>query len=519
MILKNGKITTMNSKKPKAQAVAILENKIIAVGTDKQVVRLAGKKTKTIDLHGKTVAPGFTDTHVHMLGFGSSLTSLNLRDATSIEEMKQKLLEQVKKTPEGKWILGGRWDQEKFKEKRYPTRFDLDKVSPKNPVLLRRVCGHICIVNTKALEIAGLTKNTKPPKGGKNDIDSETGELTGILCENAMELVENKIPKPDEEQLERICLLACQKAVEAGLTTVHWIIQSPDEIHCIQKLRAKKSLPIRVYFLVPAEFMKHLTKLGLQTGFGDNMAKIGSIKLLTDGSLGARTASLVEPYNDEPKSKGMTLYTQEELNKIATEAHMSSLQLAIHAIGDKAVDMTLTAIENALAKTPKKDLRHRIEHASVLNEKLIERIKKLNLIASVQPHFTISDFWTINRLGTKRARWAYPFRTLMLRGIVATGSSDCPVEPINPLLGIYAAVTRKENQKEKITLNEALRMYTLNSAYASFEEDIKGSIEVGKLADLVVLSHDPEKVTPEKIKDIEVEMTIIDGKIVYTKMA
>lgn len=523
MIIINGNIITMNPKKPKAQAVAIMEGKIAAVGTNSQIQKLADKTTKIIDLKGKTVVPGLIDTHVHVLGFGASLTirerALNLRGVTSIKEMQQKLLEQVKKTPEEKWIQGGGWDQEKFKEKRYPTRFDLDKVAPKNPVFLQRTCKNVCVVNTKALQVAGITEKTKPPRGGRIDIDPKTGELTGILHTTAMDLIEKAIPKPNEERLEQMCLLACQKAAEAGLTAVHWIIESPAEIGIIQKLRANKKLPIRVYIVIPVEFMKHLTELGLQTGFGDNMIKIGSIKVLTDGSLGAHTAALTEPYSDEPKTKGMTLYAQEKLNRLVAEAHEADLQLAVHAIGDKAVDMTLTAMEKATAKNPRKNLRHRIEHASVLNEKLIDRMEKLNLIASVQPHFIISDFWVADRLGLKRTRWAYAFKTLMHKGVLATGSSDCPVEPISPLLGIYAAVAREKNQEERITVNEALSMYTINAAFASFEENVKGSIEVGKLADLTVLSHDPEKTAPEEIKNIEVEMTVVDGKIVYTKAA
>jgi len=519
MILTNGNITTMNQKKPKAQAIAILKNKIIAVGTNTQIKKLTSETTKIIDLKGRNVVPGFIDAHVHMLDFGTSLTGLNLRGVTSIEEMQQKLQEKVKKTPQGKWILGDGWDQERFQEKLYPTRFDLDKVAPKNPVFLYRTCRNMCVVNTKALHNANITKETKPPKGGKIDIDLKTGELTGILHTTAMDLIEKAIPEPNEEELEQRCLLACQKTVEAGLTTVHWIIESPTEIRIMQKLIANKKLPIRVYIMIPVEFMEYLTELGLQTGFGDNMTRIGSIKILTDGSLGARTAALAEPYNDEPKAKGMTLYTQEELNRLVRKAHDANLQLAIHAIGDQAVDMTLTAIEKALAKSPRKNLRHRIEHASVLNKKQIDRMKKLNLIASIQPHFIISDFWVIDRLGPKRARWVYPFKTLMRKGILATGSSDCPVEPISPILGIYAAVARKENQEERITVNEALRMYTINAAFASFEENIKGSIEMGKLADLTVLSHNPETVPAEEIKNIKVEMTIVDGKIVYAKAA
>jgi predicted amidohydrolase YtcJ len=519
VILTSGNIITMNPKKTKAQAIAIQRDKIIAIGTDNQIKKLADKTTKIINLKGKTVVPGFTDTHVHMLGFGASLTNLNLRNVTSINELQQKLREQIKGTPNEKWILGGRWDQEKFKEKRYPTRFDLDKVAPKSPVFLRRVCGHTCVVNTKALQIAGITKETKVPKGGKIDVDPKTGELTGILRENAMDLIEKAIPEPSEEELEQTCLFACQKAAEAGLTTVHWIIGSPAEVRILQKLRVNKKLPIRIYLLIPVEFMEHLIELGLQTGFGDSMIKIGGIKILTDGSLGARTAALAEPYSDEPSTKGMMLYTQEELYRLIAKAHEANLQLALHAIGDKAVDMTLTILERVLKKSPRKSLRHRIEHASILNEKLIDQMKRLNLIASVQPHFIISDFWTIDRVGPKRARWTYPFKTLIHKGILITGSSDCPVEPINPILGIYAAVARESNEEERVTVNEALSMYTINAAFSSFEENIKGSIEVGKLADLTILSHDPETIAPERIKDIKVEVTIVDGKIVHARAA
>lgn len=519
MILTNGNIITMSLKKPKAQAIAILKDRIIAVGTNNQIKKLTGKITEVVDLRGKTVVPGFTDTHVHMRGFGASLTRLDLRDTASIEEIQQKLQEQAKKTQKEKWILGGGWDQEKFKEKRYPTRFDLDKVAPKNPVFLRRVCGHICAVNTKALQIANINEKTKFPQGGEIDIDPKTGELTGILRENTMQLIEKEIPKLNEEELEQACLFACQKAVEAGLTTVHWIIDSPNEIRIIQKLRANKKLPIRIYIIIPVEFMEHIIELGLQTGFGDDMVKIGGIKILTDGSLGARTAALTKPYGDEPKTKGMTLYTQEELDRLVRKAHGANLQLAVHAIGDKAVDMTLIALETALAKHPRKNLRHRIEHASVLNKKLVSRMKKLDIIASMQPHFIASDFWVTNRLGPKRARWVYAFKTLIHKGVLTTGGSDCPVEPISPLLGIYAAVARDKNKEERITVDEALHMYTINAAFASFEEKVKGSIEVDKLADFTVLSHDPKKIAPEEIKNIKVEMTIVDGKIVYAKAA
>jgi len=245
------------------------------------------------------------------------------------------------------------------------------------------------------------------------------------------------------------------------------------------------------------------------------MLKIGGVKILLDGSLGARTAALYEPYNDAPETSGMLTYSQKELEKLFLKAHSAGLQLAVHAIGDKAVDMALQTFEKVLQKNPKADHRHRIEHASVLNIELIKKMKRLGVIASVQPHFLVSDFWVEQRLGKARARWVYPFKTLLKEGVVVCAGSDCPVEPISPLLGVWAAVAKQPNSEENLTVEEALKLYTINAAYASFEEDLKGTIEEGKLADMVVLSDDPFKVKPEKIREIKVLMTVVGGKIVY----
>ena len=516
LVLKNANVLTMNSLKPCAEAIAIKDEKIVAVGTNKQIEPWIGKQTKVMNLDGKTVVPGFIDAHVHMRGFGRFLTWVNLRDINSIREMQKLLREQVQKTPKGKWILGRGWDQERFREKHYPTRWDLDEVAPNNPVIFTRVCGHICVVNSKALELAGITRDTAAPSSGQIDKDPETGEPTGILREDGKDLVWNIVPEPNEEDLTEMCALACQKAVEAGLTSVHWFCHSPSEIRILQKLRKEGKLSIRVYLVIPVEFLDCLTNAGLVTGFGGHILKIGGIKIFADGSLGARTAALKHPYNDEPSTKGMMLYSQRRLNKLVLKAHQTGFQLAIHAIGDRAIDMTLKALKKALEEAPREDHRHRVEHVSVLNQSLIQRMKKLGVIASVQPHFVVSDFWVEKRLGKARARWTYPFKTLIEKGVLVVGGSDCPAEPISPLLGIHAAVNRQISPQEKITVEEALRIYTANAAYASFEEKIKGSIEAGKLADLVVLSDDLRKIEPNKIEDAQVEMTIVGGKIVYT---
>jgi len=517
LILLNGNILTMDRGRPRAQAVAVSNGRILKVGSNDEVGALAGEGTRIIDLGGRAVLPGLIDTHVHVLEFGRSLGWVDLRGVDSIEALKERLEERAREVPEGSWILGRGWDQERFVEGRYPTRWDLDEAAPKNPTLLFRVCGHVCVVNSLALKLAGITPHTTPPGGGAIELDPETGEPNGILREGAVDLVLRVVPEPDEQTLLKACEDACRRAVREGLTGLHWIVQSPAEIRAIQRLRRLGRLPLRVYVLVPAKYMDRLAELGLSTGFGDEWVRLGAIKVFVDGSLGARTAALREPYADDPSNRGVMRHSQEELDSIVLKAHKLGFQLAIHAIGDRAVEAALNSIEKALKECPAADHRHRIEHASVLDEHLIARMRSLRVVASVQPHFVVSDFWVPSRLGPQRARWTYPFKTLLRSGVVVAGGSDCPVEPISPLLGIYAAVARERVPEEGVTIEEAIRMYTVNAAYASFEEGLKGSISEGKLADFVVLSQDITKLPPERIRDVEVEMTIVGGRVVYAK--
>ena len=510
----NAEVITLNSKQPRAEAIAIQNGKMIAVGSNQEIRKHISNKTKVIDAKNRTVVPGFVDCHVHMAGFGRSLQDLDLRNLTSIKEMQLLLQEYAKKNPEKSWILGGRWDQEKFGEKRYPTRRDLDAAVADKPVFLVRVCGHAGVVNSKALQQAGITKETTI-EGGKIDLDEATGEPVGVLHENALKPVWKAIPKPSLKELEEACLLACQRTVESGLTGVHWMVGSADEIRAIQKLHSEEKLLLRVYLGIPAELLDELVNLGLLTGFGNDMVKIGFIKVFVDGSLGARTAALKQPYFDKPETSGMLLYTQKKLNKLVLKAHRAGLQLAVHAIGDRAIETAQKAFEKVLTEHLRENLRHRIEHCSVLNPRLIRRMKRLGLIASVQPHFVVSDFWVVDRVGEDRARWVYPFKTLMHEGLIVSSGSDCPVEPINPLLGIWAAVARKSFVEENLTVEEALRTFTLNAAYASFDENKKGTIEVGKFADLTILSDNFLDVPPDEIRGVTVVMTIVGGRIVY----
>jgi hypothetical protein len=516
LILSNANVITLTPRHGRTQAIAIKDGKIIGVGTNREIQMRVGKKAKIIDCKGKTVLPGFVDCHVHMKDFGLFLQQVDLRNAKSIEEMQRILRQHVEKHPEQRWIIGGRWDQEKLREKRYPTRWDLDSAISNKPALLNRVCGHLAVVNSKALRLAGITKHTKI-RGGEVELDRSTGQPNGVLKDNAIDLVWKIIPRLGKETTKEACVLACKKAVEAGLTGVHWLVSSSEEINILQKMCEGGTLPLRIYLSIPERLLDHVLALGMSSGFGNEMLKMGFIKILSDGSLGAQTAAMKRPYSDNPRRRGMMLYSRRDLRQIVMKAHMHGWQIGVHAIGDRAIENVLDAYEQALKKAPNQNHRHRIEHCSILNQKLIARMRKLGIVASVQPHFVISDFWTVDRVGPERARWAYPFKTLIGKGVVVASGSDCPVELINPLLGVWAAVARKDNVNESLSAEEALKTYTSNAAYASFDEDKKGTIENGKLADLTVLSDDPTKIPPEKIRDISVEMVIVNGKVVYSK--
>jgi predicted amidohydrolase YtcJ len=514
LVLIGGNVLTMNSSQPRAEAIAVEGDKISKVGTNKEILPLIGKETKVIRLNGKTILPGFIDTHIHVVDFGRLLTWLDLADTRSIKEVRNRLAKRVLKTPKGKWIIGRGWDQDRFAEKRLPTRFDLDEAAPENPVIFYHQSGQICVVNSKALELAGLTKQTSAPSGGIIDKNAEAGELTGVLRENATNLVWTVIPEPDESELVEAAGLACEKIVEAGVTSVHWMVLSAVELSIIRKLHAQNRLPMRVYVIIPVNLLDTVVASGFQKQFKDNSLRVGGAVIFADGYLAARTAALFEPYSDGSTNSGKLLCTQEEMNASAAKIVGAGLQLVIHAMGDKAVDAALTTIEAS-----GKGLRGRIEQAAVLNEQLIDRMKKQKVIVSVQPKVINSEFsaWSvINHLGSKRARWLFPLKTLLNEGVRVAGGSDCPMEPLSPLLGIQTAVTREYFPEERVSVEEALRMYTADAAYSSGEESFKGSIEEGKLADLTILSLNPFSAKSDDIGNIAVKMTIVGGKVVYS---
>ncbi len=513
MALINGNVLTMNSVQPSAEAIAVNKDRIAKVGTNKEINALIGKDTKVINLKGKTVVPGLVDSHIHVADFGRVLTWINLKDVNSIEEMQSRLRERTKKITKGRWIIGNGWDENRFIEKRYPNRGDLDEVAPENPVIFYHQCERVCVVNSMALEMTKITKETEAPLDGTIERNVKTDEPTGVLREDATDLVWKKIPEPNEEELIEGAKLAFERIVEAGVTGINWIVTSPSEVSVIHRMTENK-LPLRAHLIVPEKILNQLD--------ASDSRLITGVEISIDGFLAARTAAMHKPYVGDSAAKGNLLYTQEELNALVAKVHKTNFRLVIHAMGDQAIDMALTAIEKALTEAPRESHRHRIEHASVLNKDLIERIKKLGIIVSVQPKCVISEFsvWSaVDRLGPERARWLYPLKTLNEEGIKVIGGSDCPMEPLSPLQAIQAAVTRQFFPEEQITVNEALRMYTINAAYATSEEKIKGSVEEGKLADLTVLSTNPQTTSPKKIGNINVESTIVGGKVVYKKLA
>jgi predicted amidohydrolase YtcJ len=519
IVLVDCNVLTMNPSQPRAEAVAIKKNKIAKVGTNKEIKPLIGNNTKVIKLDGLTVLPGLIDTHLHIADFGRFLTWLDLKNVNSITEIKSMVKESAQKKPKGKWILGQGWDQSSFPEQRTPNRQDLDEAAPDHPVTLYHKSGCMCVVNSKALQLAEITKETQDPEGGKIEHDPETGEPTGVLHENAMSLVWKAIPEPDEEEVFEATAEACRKVVEAGVTSVQWIVSSLAEIKLIQRLRSENRLPLRVYIIYPADVLEQVSGLR-QEGLDDDWLQIGGVKIFSDGSLAERTAALKEPYSDCPTTKGKLLYTKQDFSALVNRLHKADYRMVLHAMGDRAIEMVTETLEQLLKETPKQNHRYRIEQAAVLNKSLIKRLKKLEVNVAVQPCTIISEFtaWSaIERLGKERARWLYPLASLTKEGIRISGGSDCPMEQVSPFLGMQAVVTRQFFPEEQISIDNALRMYTVNAAFVSFDEKIKGSVEEGKLADLTVVSDDPRTVSPNEICDIEVRMTFVDGKIVYQK--
>ena len=468
--------------------------------------------------------------HLHLISLGNTKKILNLVGTTSKEEIIQIVANKISREGEGKWIFGRGWDQNDWPIKEFPTRWDLDSVSPKNPVVLTRIDGHALWVNTVVLKKAGITKETPDPEGGKIIRDPETGEPTGILIDEAMSLVEKVVPSSTYEERKEMAILASQECSSLGLTTVHDAGVNLETIKIYKELINENKLTVRLYVMLrwPGDAVNIYLEKGPEIGYGNNYLTIRSIKMFADGALGSRGAALFEPYSDDPTNTGLITFDPDKAFEIMKKALEKGFQVCVHAIGDRANRLVLDLFEKAFKSVPQvKDHRFRIEHAQVLTKEDIPRFAKLRVIPSMQPTHATSDmYWAEDRLGPERVKWAYAWKSLLNTGAKIAGGSDAPVESANPLWGIYAACTRQDHKgwpeggwhpEQKVSRYEALKMFTIDAAYAGFEEKIKGSIEEGKLADIVVLSKDILSIPAKEILNTRVEMTIVGGKIVYQR--
>ncbi len=529
LVLRNGKIVTMNPAQPEARALAIKGDRILAVGSDEQVQKFIGRSTRVIDLRGKLVVPGLIESHAHMLGIGQAKLMLDLVGTTSEEEIARMVAARAKKAKPGEWILGRGWDQNDWPNKRFPTFESLTKAAPNNPVYLTRIDGHAGWANKRAMELAGITRETKDPHGGRLIRDAE-GRPTGVFIDRAQGLIIRHIPPLRREQKKRALELAMRECVAVGLTSFHDAGVDREVIELYKELLREGKLPLRLYVMLAGSDQRLLDEYfarGPEIGLGDHRLTIRAIKLIADGALGSRGAALLEDYADDPGNRGLLMLSEDQIFRIAHLALRHGFQVCTHAIGDRANRIVLNAYERAFRANPSvKDHRFRIEHAQILDEADIPRFARMGVIASMQATHCTSDMpWVHDRIGKERAReGAYVWQKLLKTGARIANGSDAPVESINPLWGIYAAITRQDHQGKPpggwypdqcMTREQALRSFTLDAAYAAFEEDIKGSLEKGKLADMVVLSKDIMTIPAREILKTRVVMTIIGGKIVY----
>jgi predicted amidohydrolase YtcJ len=505
-------------------AIIVNRSKIVDVGPCEKVK--IPKDAEILDVKGKTVIPGFIDSHTHFILMGvRTLSTLDLSKAKSLAEVVDQVSVRLSEMSVGSWLTGHGWDESEWPEKRYPIKNDLDPVSRENPVILTPCYGHLMVANSYALELAKITKETSNPPGGKIDRDSMTNEATGILREEAMDLID--IVKPPITIKESLSGLekACEIALSWGCTSIHDLGSDAIDINTYQTALEKGILKVRAYIMPDAQFtdvmLDGLETLGIRTRFGNDFLRIGSVKFYIDGSMGARTAVFSEPYADEPSTYGIFAVPPDLLKERVIRAHKIGMQVAIHAIGDRAIEVALDAIEAAIEREPGRDHRHRIEHCEILTEDQLIRIKQLGVIPAMQPNF-VGEWGQPGgmyeqRLGLKRLKSCNPYRRLLDEGIkVAFGSDSgyCPPWPFNPIYGVWAAINHPI-QENRISLENAIKCYTLNGAFASFDENIKGSIEPGKLADITVLSEDLIKFPSEDIKDVKVELTMVGGKILW----
>ena len=523
LLLTNGKIWTGDPRRPFVQAVAIEGNRIVAVGTNEEIAQR--RADRVIDLHGRLAVPGFIDNHTHFIDGGFERSRVQLRDAATPQEFARRIGEFAKKAGTGIWITGGEWDHTLWSPPDLPTRQLIDAVTPDNPVFVTRLDGHMSLANSIALKMAGVTRETKDPPGGTIVRDAN-GEPAGVLKDAAQSLVDRVIPEASTAQRVAAARAGLAEAARLGVTAFCDMSggEAYEDFRAYQELERSGGLTARVYLFTPIAQYKRLLDASVEKSFGGDRLRIGGLKGFADGSLGSATAAFSEPFSDDPKNRGLMMepMTNGAMKARVVDADAHNLQIAIHAIGDLANDEVLKIYESIANE---RERRFRIEHAQHLTPALIKRFAADRVIASMQPYHAIDDGrWAEKKIGHERARWTYAFRSLIDAGATVTFGSDWTVAPLNPLLGIYAAVTRRTIDgknpggwipEQKITVEEALRCYTANNAYAMFRENDFGKIAPGMFADIAVLSDDLFSIPPEKIESVKVEMTIFDGAVIY----
>lgn len=527
LIVINAKVRTMDPMQPAAEAVAVLGNRIVAIGNDPDIRKLAGPHTRVIDARKQLLLPGFNDAHVHFLSGGFQLSSVDLRDANSTEEFAARIKSFAEKIPAGRWITGGDWDHERWPDAKLPTKELIDGVTPNTPVFVNRLDGHMALANSLALKLAGVTRDTADPPGGLIVRNPQTGEPTGVLKDAAMSYVWKVVPPASFEEKLAAARAASEYAARLGVTSVQDMSAGAD-VGVYQTLLNRRELKTRIYAVSPLPGWERLARTGVRAHFGSDMLRIGGLKGFADGSLGSTTAYFYEPYVDAPDNRGLAgdeMFPEGAMLGRVRDADRAGLQIMIHAIGDRANDTILSIFEQVTRENGNHDRRFRIEHAQHLRREDIARFGRDQVIASMQPYHAIDDGrWAEKRIGKERAKTTYAFRSLLDAGATLAFGTDWSVAPLNPMLSIYAATTRRTLDgknpngwipEQKISVEEAVRAYTAGSAYAEFSEDVKGTIAPGKLADLVILSKDIFTLAPAEIETVNVVMTIVDGRVVY----
>lgn len=534
LALINGKIITVDEKFSIAEAVSVKDGKIQLVGKTDEVKKLTGPDTKVVDLEGKTVMPGLFDSHIHVTGTGSALMMINCRTPPmySIEDMKKAVAEKVKESKPGEWIIGRGWDQAKLKEQRNPSRWDLDEVSPDNPVILTRTCGHLLVANSKALEIAGVTKDTPNPVGGQI-VKNEEGEPTGMFEETAMGLVRRHVPEDGIPEFMEQIKAAYEALNEVGITSVIDPGTSEDQMVAYQLLKEQGLVTVRTNMMLRAvqdnepieKSVKRVENFPLISGYGDDLLKHQGLKIFVDGGLGGRTALLREHYENDPEDFGLLTIPEEDLQKLVDAANKRGMLCGIHCCGGKAMDVVLEAYKKTNKIKPIKGRGFYLIHAYQPSEQNFKDCQELGINIASQPDFLyyLGDSY-INSVGLERCKWLKPHRAWLDHGIMTAAGTDSPVTPYPPFPSLWASIARETEigkvclgEDQKVTREEAIRMYTINGAHLTFEQDIKGSIEPGKLADMIILDRDILTCPEPDIKDTVVLETILGGKTVYKK--